>query len=189
MCRRACREANLAPAQSRRRQSTSREKRRPPISTLIRANWQACRPRNALTVATGLCLAVLTIAPGCQPGVQWRLGPYEDARVQAQAQRQLTFVYFRTWYSVECTRFEEDVLKQPRVLEALKGLVAVPLEYDADREIARRWSLTQVPAFAIVDPSGNALASSQGVVSADVLLAAIDRGKQRIAQTQPAVPR
>ena len=140
-------------------------------------------------VATGLLLCVLVVGSGCQPGVQWRLGPYEDARVQAQTQRQLNFVYFRTWYSVECTRFEEDVLKQPRVLEALKGMVSVPLEYDVDRDLAQRWSLTQVPAFAIVDPARNVLASGQGVVSADVLLAAIDRAKQRLtAQTQSAAP-
>jgi hypothetical protein len=142
-----------------------------------------------LTVAAAMLIAALAAASGCQPGVQWRLGPYEDARVQAQTQRQLTFVYFRTWYSVECTRFEEDVLKQPRVLEALKGLVAVPLEYDVDRNLAQRWGLTQVPAFAIVGPSGNVLASGQGVVSVEVLLAAIDRAKQRAPQTQPALPR
>jgi thioredoxin-related protein len=173
----------------RRRHSTSRKKRRPPISTLIRETWQGRHRRKALTVATGLLLPVVIFVTGCQPGVQWRLGRFEDARIQAQAQRQLTFVYFRTWYSVECTRFEEEVLKQPRVLEALKGLVAVPLEYDADRDLAQRWSLTQVPAFAIVDPSGNVLASGQGVVSADVLLAAIERARQRMPQTQPDAPR
>jgi len=120
--------------------------------------------------------------------VQWRLGPYEDARAQAQAQQRLNFVYFRTWYSVECTRFEEDVLMQPRVVEALRSLVAVPLEYDVDRDTARRWSITQVPSFAIVDPSGKVLASAQGVVSADVLLAAIDRAQQKSVQTPAAPP-
>jgi len=153
----------------------------------MRSVCQACwRPR-PLTVVAGVFLLAPLLA-ACRPGVQWRLGPYEDARAQAQAQRQLNFVYFRTWYSVECTRFEEDVLMQPRVVEALRNQVAVPLEYDVDRDIARRWSITQVPAFAIVDPSGKVLASAQGVVSADVLLAAIERAQQKSAQLPAAAP-
>jgi len=94
---------------------------------------------------------------GCQPGVRWRLGPFADGHAAASADNRLTFTYFRSWYSVECTRFEEDILKHPDVLAATVEFVCIPLEYDIDRALAERWGIDGVPAFVIVDPSGNVL--------------------------------
>jgi len=139
-----------------------------------------------LLVGLGLCVF------GCSPGVRWSLGTFEDARTQAAAKQRLLLVYFRNWYSVECTRFEEEVLKHPSILAATADLVCVPLEhsYSADASLARSWGLDGAPAVAIVDPTGSACEAISGPVSVQELLAAIRRAKERFApQTQPVKSR
>jgi hypothetical protein len=71
---------------------------------------------------------------------------------------------------VECTDFEEKVLKSPDVLAATRELVCVALDFDWDRPLAQRWQLQVVPAFAIVAPNGLILARQQAPITrADVL--------------------
>lgn len=138
-----------------------------------------------LWLASGLCL----LLAGCQPGVRWRLGRYEEAWADARQQRRLTFVYFRNWYSVDCTRFEDDVLKQPQVRAALDAFVCVPLEYEVDRALAERWNLSGTPAYAIVAPDGTVLEKGEGSCSAEELLAAIERARERFGAARPTAVR
>jgi hypothetical protein len=129
--------------------------------------------------------------PGCTPGVKWRFGLAEDALADGRTQNKLTFVYFRSWASVDCTDFEEKVLKQPAVLEASASLVCVPLDtaVDRDRQLAERWQLRKVPAFAIVDPAGVVLESGSGAITRDSLLAAFANAKRKaLSTTRPASP-
>lgn len=130
---------------------------------------------------------VSLLLSGCTPGIHWRLGPYQDAYLNARAQNRLTFAYFRNWYSVECTNFEENVLKQPAVLDATADMICVPLEYNIDRSLAQGWGIEKVPAFAIVDPAGMVYESGSGEITLDGLLAMLEQARQRFApQTQPA---
>ena len=123
---------------------------------------------------------------GCTPGIHWRLGPYQDAQLDAQTQNRLTFAYFRNWYSVECTNFEENVLKQPAVLDVAADMICVPLEYTIDHSLAQGWGIEKVPAFAIVDPAGTVYESGSGKITLDELLTALAQARQRFApQTQP----
>ncbi len=123
---------------------------------------------------------------GCRPGLPWRLTTFEAAHKEAQAQNRLTFVYFRAWYLVDSTRFEDDVLSDPAVRTALSDFVCVPLSYDVDRNLAGRWGLRDLPAYAIVDPAGVPVESAAGPITLRDLLAAIDRARQRFApHTQP----
>lgn len=131
----------------------------------------------AVAVAAGLC--------GCQPGIAWRLARFEDGFAEAQAAGKLTFVYFRNWYSVDCTTFEEQVLKQPTVLQATADLVCVPLEYDVDRSLAEKWGISRVPAFAIVGPAGTVFETASGQITADDVVNAIGRARQRLAAEKP----
>jgi hypothetical protein len=127
----------------------------------------------AVIAVAGLC--------GCQPGIAWRLGRFEDGFAEAQAAGKLTFVYFRNWYSVDCTTFEEQVLKQPSVLQATSELVCVPLEYDVDRKLAEGWGISRVPAFVIVGPGGTVFESASGQITADDVVNAVRRARQRLA--------
>jgi hypothetical protein len=137
--------------------------------------------------------ALVLVAPltGCSPGLRWRLVRVEDALAEGHTQNKLTFVYFRSWASVDCTDFEEKVLKQPAVLEASASLVCVPLDtaVDRDRQLAERWHLRKVPAFAIVDPAGVVLESGSGAITRDNLLAAFASAKHKaLSTTRPASP-
>lgn len=122
----------------------------------------------------GAILAAILAAPGCgNGGVRWQGPTFGDAHAVAQRTGQLTFVYFRNWYSVACTNFEEQVLKHPDVLAALRGLVCVPLDYDWDRPLARRFGVSDVPAYVIVAADGRVLARAQAPITREELLAAI----------------
>jgi hypothetical protein len=151
-------------------------------------NRRAARPWSMR--CAGLLLGVAGAAGlGCSPGINWRFDTYERVHGEAQVANQLTFVYFRNWYSVECTRFEEDVLKQPAVLEAVRDLRCVPLSFDWDQPLAEEWEISQPPAFAIVDPQGQILADGEGDITLEAMLEAIQQAKDEFApMTQPAIP-
>jgi len=126
---------------------------------------------------------------GCSAGIRWQGYVFDPVYAKSRAENKLTFVYFRNWYAVECTEFEENVLKQPVVLEATPDLACVKLDFDWDRPLAEKWGVRQAPAFVIVDPAGRVLARGEGDISLEALLDAIDQAKEEFApMTQPAVP-
>jgi hypothetical protein len=141
--------------------------------------------RLGLVARLGLWGALAAALAGCQPGVRWRLGFVEDALAAGRAEHKLTFVYFRNWYSVECTDFEEHVLQEPRVLAATAGMVCVPLELNvaADRHLAESWGIKEAPGFAIVDPTGAVLETGSKNITVESLLAAMQRASGRAAPT------
>jgi hypothetical protein len=142
-----------------------------------RAPFQAC------TLLLGLALA------GCNGGIHWQGPTFNDARALARRTNKLTFVYFRSWYLVECTNFEEQVLKQPDVLAETRSMVCVVLDYDWDRPLAQRWGLKTVPAFAIVSADDEVLVRQAAPVTHDDLLRAIRYAKKRAAlASQPTPP-
>lgn len=152
----------------------------------------AQRVRSSRTSGIGVaaaCACLLGVA-GCSTAVRWELGTFDDAFARSVKQNKLTFVYFRSWYSVDCTNFEDQVLSHPRVLAALDALVAVPLEYDWDKPLADRWGLTRTPATAIVDRDRQVLAKTNGVVSVQQMLDALSvaAAAQAPAQSAPSQP-
>lgn len=119
-----------------------------------------------------LLLAVISAGACSSSGIPWRIKLYRDTQQDARRDNKLTFVYFRNWYSVECTDFEERVLKDPEVVAEARKMVCTKLEYDWYEELARSWGLSEVPAFAIIAPDGRVMASAQGLTTrAEVLQA------------------
>jgi hypothetical protein len=155
----------------------------------LRACWNPLRrPVGSLALAFTVVACSFLLA-GCQQGLRWRLGRYEDASADAKAQHKLLFVYFRNWYLVECTTFEEQVLAKPSVVAATAPMICVPLEFDVsvDRRLAWGWGIRQAPAFAIVDPAGHVLERGSNPITEESLLAAIERANARFgATTAPA---
>lgn len=134
---------------------------------------------HAGTTAAFVCALVLL--PGCARGVRWELGRYEEVHRQAQAADQLTFAYFRNWYSVACTNFEEQILKDPDVLTLTDTMVCVPLDFDYDRSLARNWGVDRVPAFVIVAPDGRVRAWGQAPLTRQDVVDAINRARAQQA--------
>ncbi|MBU0617547.1 MAG: hypothetical protein KKI02_07505, partial [Planctomycetes bacterium] len=99
----------------------------------------------AVGVLVGLTGA---LSEGCSPGVQWRGLTFEPVHADARRDRKLTFVYFRHWAVVACTDFEENALKSPEVLEALRPggpLYCAVLDAYADRRLASEWGIEDPP--------------------------------------------
>lgn len=151
----------------------------------IRAELRRRVVRAPGSVSTLVLLAVVSL-PGCAPGVRWELGTFQDIHPRSQAANKLTFVYFRNWYSVDCTRFEDNVLKNPEVLAETESVVCVALSFDYDRPLAEHWKLKAAPAFVIVAPDGQVLARGQAPITLPELLDAMRAAKAEFtATTQP----
>jgi hypothetical protein len=131
-------------------------------------------------------LLVLLGLTGCNRGIHWQGPTFPDAQALARRDHRLTFVYFRSWYLVECTDFEEQTLKNPEVLAETRDIVCVVLDYDWDQPLAQQWRLKTVPAFAIVAPDGNLLVRQSAPITREELLRAIRSAKASLASgTQP----
>jgi len=139
--------------------------------------------RTSFRLVAALSLSLLLPLGGCgRPGVNWRGFKYEFVLPLSKNENRLTFVYLRSPYLVECTRFEENVLKNPAVLAALQDVNPVAIDFGWDSHLADRWQLERAPAFAIVDPDGALLASGHGEVAVDELVKAINKAKARFAE-------
>ena len=152
------------------------------------ADGGSTRRFRSLLLGCGVLFTALC-ATGCARGVKWQIGRFEDAYNTARQSGKLTFVYFRAWYLVECTDFEENVLKNPEVLAETDRMVCVPLSYEWDQPLAGRWGLTTVPAYAIVAPTGEALARRQTPLTKDDLLGDLRAARRAPSSaTRPAAP-
>lgn len=120
---------------------------------------------------------LLPVLAGCPPRIPWQLDPYDRVHGPTRQTGQLTFVYFKAWYLVECTEFEEQVLNDPAVVEAVNGFVCCMLNFDWDRSLAEAWNITRPPAYAITAPDGRVLVAGEGKVSKEALLADIRKAK------------
>jgi hypothetical protein len=127
---------------------------------------------------------LLFSAAGCQPGINWRGFSYDFVHADSRLDGKLTFVYFRNPYLVECTRFEDRVLSAKPVLDATKPLYCALVDFGWDRELAQKWGLDRAPAYAIVDPQGDLLASGSGEQTVDEVLDAIQLAQQRFQKSK-----
>lgn len=126
---------------------------------------------------------------GCSSGIRWRGYTFDRVHAEGQRDGKLTFVYFRHWSVVACTTFEEDVLKEPAVLQATAALYCVPLDFHWDRPLADRWGIPEPPGVVILDPEGRARARLSGEISVEQLLDAIRTAQnESVATTQPMSP-
>jgi hypothetical protein len=131
-------------------------------------------------------VAGVLLSGGCARSVKWRLDSFDRVQADSRVQNKLTFVYFRNWYSVECTRFEESVLKDPAVLDALLPFNCVPLDFDRDRPLAEAWGIQKPPAFVVVDGTSRVMASGMGAMSVTGVLDALRRAREGPSSPPPA---
>jgi hypothetical protein len=114
--------------------------------------------------------------------------------VHADSRRdqKLTFVYFRHWMVVACTDFEENVLKDAAVLEALHPngeFYCAVLDFLVDRPLADQWGIEAPPGVVILAPDGRVLGRLSGQISLQQLLELIESAKAELGPaTQRAVP-
>lgn len=121
--------------------------------------------------------------------MQWRGFAYEPVFMESRRDAKLTLVFLRNWYSVECTEFEEQVLGDPQVIAATRGLYCVKVEESTpvDRALALAWGIDATPAIVIVTPDSKVLVRMQGAtMTVDDVLDAI--AEARAAYDNAAKP-
>jgi len=149
----------------------------------------AVSPRGRRAARNGVAACAVLVAcgaAGCAPGIAWRDYTFDRVYEASEREGKLTFVYFRHWAVVECTEFEERVLKQPNVRAATEGLNCVPLDVILDRNLAESWHVTTVPAVVILGPAKHVLAMREGKITAEQLLADIERARATAGMPQSA---
>lgn len=142
-------------------------------------------------VALGVMFVLATaFSQGCSPGIQWRGLTFEPVQADARRDHKLTFVYFRHWAVIACTNFEENVLKSPEVLQALRPngpFYCAVLDAYADRRLAAEWGVEGPPAVVVLDPAERLLARLSGEITIERLLAAMQRAVEAFpTASQPA---
>ncbi len=141
--------------------------------------------------ASLLAAAVLLTAGGCANGIRWKDYTFDPVFRQSRADGRLTFVYFRNWAMVECTNFEETVLKDPTVLEILRPdgtFYCVPLEFYWDRPLAKKWGVEKPPAVVILDPAGCVLEKLSGKITTEQLISALEKAQAAGTPTKSPTP-
>ncbi|MBL8880718.1 MAG: hypothetical protein JNG88_16515 [Phycisphaerales bacterium] len=133
-------------------------------------------------VVIALALSTSPLIVGCPPQIRWQADPYDRVHGPTRQTGQLTFVYFRAWYLIECTQFEDTVLRDPAVVEAVSAMACCMLNFDWDRSLAEAWSLSRPPAYAITAPDGRVLVAGEGNISKEALLADIRKAKSVFGQ-------
>ena len=126
------------------------------------------------------------LSTGCSPGVSWRGYQFQPVAEDARRDNKHMFVYFRNWSDIRCTRFEENVLKNPEVLSATRTYYCVALDYYWDKPTADRLGVAGPPGVALLDPEGRPLARLSGEISAPTLVAELKRAAQREGDGAPA---
>ncbi|MCG3127670.1 MAG: hypothetical protein CHACPFDD_02537 [Phycisphaerae bacterium] len=146
-------------------------------------------PRDVRSTCRALtALLPLALVSGCSSGVRWRYDFFDRVHAESRAAGRLTLVYFRTWYSVECTRVEDNVFASEQAGAATSKLNCVILNYDVDRSLATAWNIETIPAFVIVDEQSRVLSRQQGEFSLEQLLAAIRQAEAGTAGATSRAP-
>ena len=89
----------------------------------------------------------------------WYLGAsgYDGAELERQSARASMVIYFQKRKCEACRKFEHDVLAAPEVKGFLADVVKVRVDPDdgeAERKLAVRFGVSDVPALAIVPHEG-----------------------------------
>jgi len=130
-------------------------------------------------------LATLLLTTGCIPASHHPWLPYaiEEA---AQQKKPLVIEFYATWCK-PCARFEENILKQPRVQQALQDVVFIRYDIDsrAGRDAYLRCRARSVPTFVGIDSGGHIRLLKEGTESsADEFLVFLAEAKAVLGTEQ-----
>ena len=136
-------------------------------------------------IATVLLLGELA---GCSPGINWRAYAWDPGAADTARKGKVAFVYFRHWAVVQCTEFEEKVLKDPAILTATAELYCVVLDYRVDKRLADEWGISEPPGGAFLDPGGRVLDRFSGSLSVEALRDRIASARRSAASPAASSP-
>jgi len=128
---------------------------------------------------------ILVGCAGCSQGVNWRKFAYDADDIATEARDQLVFVYLRHWAIPACTQFEEQVLKDPAVIEQTRSMYCLVINFSADRHLADEWGIAEPPGVVFQTAGGVTLKVLNGFKTVPEMLDAIADARQRLANPVP----
>jgi YHS domain-containing protein len=139
------------------------------------------------------CLALQASA---QQGIQWQ-SDLEAAKQIAAASNRLVLMHFSASWCHWCKPLETNVFGQPQVAQALEAnYVAVRMDYDQHRQVAKQYGVRGVPWDVVVTPDGSWVEDFNSPQTADQYAARVSKIASReaakmnamYAQQAPAQP-
>jgi thioredoxin-like negative regulator of GroEL len=107
-------------------------------------------------------------------GIQW-VADWESAIDQAQVEGRVIMVDFFTTWCGWCKRLDRETYADPRVADRCRSLIAVKVDGDRRRDLAKQYGVTGYPTIGFLHPDGRPLQIAVGFQSADNFVALLDR--------------
>lgn len=89
----------------------------------------------------------------------------EDAMQLSKDEDRLVYVVFKGRSCPWCDRQSEEMSK-PEVVKSMRGLVVFLADVSENRELARKYGVSSVPAHRLIDSDGKVIKSSFGYMDA-----------------------
>ena len=128
--------------------------------------------------ATGSPPQALSRGAAGGPGIAWQTQREQAFAAAQQAKKPLMVKFFTTWCGY-CKLMDKTTLREPQVVAAAKGFVALRVDAEKDAAFAQRYGVTGYPTVVFLAPDGRELGRVRGAVPASPLLAEMSRAQGR----------
>ncbi|HEY2951816.1 MAG TPA: thioredoxin family protein [Verrucomicrobiae bacterium] len=138
--------------------------------------------------AAALVLALSIAVTFAAPEQGWEQD-FDKALQTAREKKQPTLVYFTAGWCQYCRLMEKGALQDEAVVKNLSSLVKVKVDFDANPQLVARYQIRGIPAFVMLDDSGEEAAKTSGAMEAKKFSEWITEGllQTALAETQKEV--
>ena len=135
-----------------------------------------------LSVIAGLVLLTSWLAVGTLPaepvqsGDQINWHTYDEGTTQARQSGKSMVLYFYADWCSYCVRMQEETFSHASVVDFMNDkVVAVKVDVDEDKQLARSFGVRGLPATVLVNRSGEKVGPLPGFIPAKSFLAMLTR--------------
>lgn len=115
-----------------------------------------------LVLAFALCfLGSVQAAPSAESHIRWEK-TYASAVTQSKKTRKPLLIEFYADWCGPCKKMESTTLRDNEVLKVVRRFVAVRINLDKARDLARRFKVTSIPHALIMWPNGKIVREAVG---------------------------
>lgn len=108
-----------------------------------------------------LLLAGQTAAPAADPAIRWEKS-YAQAVARSRKTRKPLLIEFYADWCGPCKKMAQTTLKNREVLKVASRYVAVKVDLDKARNLAKRFKVTSIPHAIIMWPNGKVVREAVG---------------------------
>src|SRR6185295_19085228 len=140
----------------------------------------------ACTVTLVLALSIVATLAAPEPG--WEQD-FDKALQSAREKKQPTLIYFTAGWCHYCRLMEKGALQDEGVMKNISSLVRAKVDFDAHPQLVARYQIRGVPAFVMLNDSGEEVARTSGAMDARKFSEWITQGllQTALAETEKEV--